>query len=117
MSIITFTSSGNGKRHRTPLPERPKRIKRITLEAFLRIKELLRGLKRPGVNRRYVYRKKPLKIYKRADAGIQGYKNTYEPSNINATRDSLFWSWRRVVEWEKYINDPLENKNGHKTMV
>jgi len=43
--------------------------------------------------------------------------HTYKPSKISDTRDSLFWSWRRVKEWEKYVNDPLENKKGHITMV
>jgi len=37
----------------------------------------------------------------------------YEPTRIQDTRDSLFWKWRRVTEWYRYISDPLENINGH----
>jgi hypothetical protein len=37
----------------------------------------------------------------------------YEPTNISNTRNSSFWQWRRVAEWYRYINDPIENKNGH----
>ena len=37
----------------------------------------------------------------------------YEPTRIQNTRDCLFWQWRRVTEWHRYINDPIENINGH----
>lgn len=37
----------------------------------------------------------------------------YEPSRIDNTRNGPFWQWRRVTEWYRYINDPIENINGH----
>jgi hypothetical protein len=100
---------GNGKRHCTPLPERPRKIKRITLEAFLGIKELLKKIKRPRVNKRQPYSKEAKLIYKIANEFRIYAAHTYKPSNIINTGDSLFFSWRRVKEWEKYINDPVEN--------
>lgn len=108
---------GNGKIHRTPLPERPRKIKRITSEAFLAIKLLLKEVKLPRVNKRRPYRKKPAVIYKITSKPESYHAHAYKPSKISDTRDSLFWSWRRVKEWEKYINDPLENKKGHITMI
>ena len=96
---------------------RPRKIKRITLEAFLRIKELLKKIKRPWVNKKWQHHKKPLKTYKRTNNNAQEYKRIYEPSEISDTYDSTFWGWRKVIAWEKYINDPLENKKGHKTMI
>jgi hypothetical protein len=96
---------------------RPRKIKRITLEAFLRLKELLKRFKQPQVNKIRQPRKKLPKIYKIATGDNYEYKRAFEPSKIANTRDSLFWSWRRVIAWDKYINDPLENKKGHKTMI
>ena len=84
---------------------------------FLKIKELLKRVKRPQVNKRRYFRKKPPKIYKTANTNTQEYKRAYEPSKIGNTRNSLFWRWYRVKEWEKYINDPLENKKRHKPMI
>jgi len=40
--------------------------------------------------------------------GAAYYRN-YTPTNIWHTRDSLFWKWRMVKEWDKYINDPMDN--------
>ncbi len=37
----------------------------------------------------------------------------YEPTNIQATRDSLFWGWRRVKEYYRDIID-LEEKGERK---
>jgi hypothetical protein len=37
----------------------------------------------------------------------------YQPSQIDNTRNSPFWQWRRVAEWYRYINDTVENINGH----
>ena len=43
----------------------------------------------------------------------QQYAYEYEPSNmINAYGVSL-WRWRRVNEWDRYINDPYEKIKGH----
>lgn len=99
---------GNGKRHRTPLPGKPRKIKRVKPELFLHIKELFKNIKRPRTKKKRHYRKKPVKAHKKPVITIPEYNNTYEPSKITDTRDSLFWSWRRVAEWEQYINDPLE---------
>jgi len=43
----------------------------------------------------------------------QKYTHEFEPGQIDNVYDSPPWKWRRVAEWERYINDPLENKNGH----
>ena len=37
------------------------------------------------------------------------YYRDYTPTNIWQTRESLFWQWRMVKEWDKYINDPMDN--------
>jgi len=42
-----------------------------------------------------------------------GYYRDYTPTNIWQTRDSLFWKWRMVKEWDKYINDPMDNGRYH----
>jgi len=42
-----------------------------------------------------------------------GHTGAYEPSNISSVYHSSFWQWRRVAEWYRYINDPMENKKGH----
>jgi len=117
LSSIFLKNSGNGKRHRIPLPVRPRKIKRITFEAFLDIKELLKKIKRPRAKIRRRYRKKPPVIYKITNDLAHYETRSYEPSKIGDTYNSRFWSWRRVIAWEKYINDPLEDKKGHKTMI
>jgi hypothetical protein len=88
---------------------RPRKIKRITSGAFLGIKELLKKIKRPRVKTKQCCRKKPPVIYKIANDLTSYEAHAYEPSNIGDTYDSMFWSWRRVIAWEKYINDPVEN--------
>jgi hypothetical protein len=39
--------------------------------------------------------------------GIHRYTPCYEATNISSTRDSLFWSWRRVAE---YYQDFLDEE-------
>ena len=34
---------------------------------------------------------------------IDNHTPCYEPTNIMATRDSEFWSWMRVKEYDRYI--------------
>ena len=109
MSIRSFFKDGNGKRHSTPSYSRPRKIKRITSETFLLIKGLLRKLKRPRVKTKQHCHKKTPVIYKTANDSKSYKAHAYEPSNISNAYDSDFWRWRRVAEWEKYINDPLEN--------
>lgn len=106
--VFFYLPAGNRKRDSNPLPKRPRKIKRVNSETFLRIKQLLENIVRPQVNKKQIYRIKPAKVYKESRAVQFESKDTFEPSNINNTRDSLFWRWRRVAEWEKYINDPLE---------
>jgi hypothetical protein len=38
------------------------------------------------------------------------YGLSYESTNIDATRDSLFWSWRRVGEYWRDFSDEEEGK-------
>ena len=115
---------GNGKRHSNPLPVRPRKIKRITSEAFLSIKELFGKFKPYFKTKRSMRIQTPRRCMRRrsvflrgGEARLKNHTHTYEPSNIDSTRNSLFWSWRRVVAWERYINDPLENNKRHKTMI
>jgi hypothetical protein len=106
---------GNRKIHGIPLPERPRKIKRITLEAFSGIKELVKRVKQPRVDKIRRRRKKAVKKHKITGCDEQGHKKSYEPDEfIGDTRESRLWSWRRVIAWERYINDPLENKKGHR---
>ena len=41
--------------------------------------------------------------------GIDNYALSYEPTNIVATRNCLFWSWRRVREYYRDFLVPEEN--------
>jgi len=43
----------------------------------------------------------------------QHYVYEYEPSNIINAYDSPLWQWRRVNEWHRYLNDPIEKIKGH----
>lgn len=38
-------------------------------------------------------------------AGIGSYTPGYEPTDISATRDSLFWRWRRVSEYYRDLSE------------
>ncbi len=108
--------NGNGKRHHTPTPEGLRKIKRISFKAFFDLKELFKNLKRRDVITPRHYSSKPKVILEKTTIAIQNYyTRAYEPSNIDNTRNSSFWQWRRVREWYRYINDPLENINGHMT--
>jgi len=39
--------------------------------------------------------------------------DAYEPSAAINIYTGSCRHWERVAEWDKYIHDPLENKNGH----
>jgi hypothetical protein len=124
LSIIFLSYSGNGKRHRTPTPSRLKKIKVVSFKAFLYLKGLLKDFRReaakPKKDSKFLSRRAPtindletriyLAPHKKNNNAIH---YDYEPSRINNTRDSSFWQWRRVKEWYRYINDPIENINGH----
>ena len=125
-----LTQPGNGKRHHTPTPLRLRKIKVVSLKVFFCLKELFKNFKRDVTKPQ----KLPNYLSPRAStindlkAGIHptrdivstkrtvapdNHKHTYEPTQIYNTRNSSFWQWRRVREWDKYINDPLENISGH----
>ena len=54
------------------------------------------------------------------DEGLGGgrgeYGLSYESTNIDATRDSLFWSWRRVGEYWRDISD-IEDHGSSREVV
>jgi len=50
------------------------------------------------------FRKGDLKV------GRDNYTLGYEPSNIGFTRDSLFWSWRRVKEYYQELREEEDVK-------
>ena len=104
---------GNGKIDRTPSPAGLRKIKRISFDAFLRLKELVNGIKVYNSITPKGNRKNLLLNYKEPVAAIKQCTHEYEPSSIINTRYSLLWQWRRVNEWYKYINDPYENIKGH----
>jgi hypothetical protein len=45
--------------------------------------------------------------------GRGNYTSCYEPTNILATRDSLFWSWRRVAEYYRDFQDMEDHAPQH----
>jgi len=125
LSIVLCEKNGNGNRHRTPFPGGLRKIKIISFKAFLDLKELFNNFKgreliflsnraplikdlRPRIHLPWpVVNEKQIKHDNAAQAYI------YEPSKISSAYNSLFWQWRRVAEWHRYINDPYENINGH----
>jgi hypothetical protein len=113
LSIHFYNENGNGKRHRTPYPAGLRKIKRISLNTFLRLKELFNSVKvynsiTPRGNRK----KSNLRRRNLSVTVQQHYVYEYEPSNIINAYGSSIWRWRRVYEWYNYINDPIENIKG-----
>ena len=110
--------TGNGKIDRPPSPVGLRKIKIVSRKVFLSLKELVDNRSwffksiTPRGNRKksYTFRKEPETI-ERQEA------HEYEPSDIDTAYDSMFWRWRRVREWHRYIDDTIENIKGHKTMV
>jgi len=100
-----------------------RKIKRISFKAFLYLKGLFKDFRREtpkiqfGSN--FLSRRAPTINDLEPKIHVAYKKNgtiiyyDYEPSRIQNTRDSLFWQWRRVREWYRYINDPVENISGH----
>lgn len=108
---------GNGKKHRTPAPKGLRKIKRITFEAFLYLKGLFKDFRRETPKVEYGSNFLDHRAHRINDLEAKAYltprkKNDtaiyydYEPSRIENTRNSLFWQWRRVSEWYRYINNP-----------
>jgi hypothetical protein len=100
---------GNGKRHRTPSPVALRKIKRVSLKVFLGLKELVNNVKEitPRGNR-----KKSKPSFKERITVMPDYVYEYEPSNAINVVDSSPWRWRRVNEWHRYINDPVNKIKG-----
>jgi len=114
LSSTNYMIIGNGKIDHTPHPVGLRKIKRVSLEVFLRLKAFVNSLKvfdqiTPRGDRK-------ISILKRAKSVIakQNCIYEYEPSNAIYVQDSPLWQWRRVAQWDRYIKDPYENiKNGH----
>jgi hypothetical protein len=122
LSTPFFQDPGNGNRHRTPLPKKLRKIKRISFKAFLYLKGLLKDFRRtaPSSGIRPKNLRRNASRIDDLDAGIyptrpENSQMTIaddEPTPIHNTRHSRFWQWRRVAEWERYLNDPLEKTKG-----
>jgi hypothetical protein len=112
--MIIPTENGNGKIDRTPTPQGLRKIKRVSLEVFLRLKAFINSL---NVFDQITSRgDRKISILKRAKPVIatQNCTYDYEPSNAIYVQDSPLWQWRRVAQWHRYINDPYDNiKSGH----
>ena len=110
MSNIKKLAPGNGKTHHTPSPQGIRKIKRVSLEVFLKLKELVDKVRAitPRGNR-----KKSILPLKEPDIAVRHYAHEYEPSNATYVNSSPLWQWRRVADWQRYINDPIEKTNGH----
>ena len=104
---------GNGKGHRTPTPQGLRKIKRISSEVFLSLKELVNSIKACNSITPRGYRKKSKSLYNNQTFIVQHNVCGYVPTNIINVRKSSPWQWRRVNEWDRYINDPYENIKGH----
>ncbi len=104
---------GNGNRHRTPSPVGLRKIKRVSLELFLSLRALVNSFKVSDLITPRGYQKKSKSPRKTPDIAVRHYAHEYEPSNAINVRDSSPWKWRRVNEWDKYINDPVNKLNGH----
>jgi hypothetical protein len=114
MSNYIIIIVGNGKRHRTPSPVGLRKIKRVSFNAFLRLKELFNSVKVYDSITPRGYRKKSILRHKNPGMTIQQhYVYEYEPSNMINAYDSSLWQWRRVDEWHRYLNDPVEKIKGH----
>jgi len=100
---------GNGKTHRTPSPVGLQKIKIVSLELFLRLKELVNSIKVNDPITPRGNRKKSKLSRKTPDIVIRHYAHEYEPSKAINVRDSSPWQWRRVAQWDRDLNDPFEN--------
>ena len=113
MSSKICPKIGNGKIDRTPTPRGLRKIKRISFEVFLSLKELVNSVKVYDSITPRGYREKSTLSRKEPKIIIQNHAHEYKPSNMINVYDSPLWRWRRVNEWHRYINDTIENINGH----
>ena len=60
------------------------------------------------------YQKKS-KVLKSAitDVVIDTRPDEYRPGKITSVLHSQLWQWRRVNEWDEYINDSVNKLSGH----
>ncbi len=65
-------------------------------------------MERPRIKTKPSYPEEPVKIYETTKVIAPNQMPAYEPSKIGDTYDSTFWQWRRVIAWERYLNDPLD---------
>ena len=105
---------GNGKIDHTPSPVGLRKIKRISFEVFLSLKELLNNFKPRLEKKLQRCRKHRIAIHE-LEPVEPACEQSYEPTNMAHAYESLFWQWRRVAEWHRYINDPYENIKGNMT--
>ena len=114
-----WKNSGNGKIDRTPHPLGLRKIKIVSVKVFESLKELVSNGNKlfksitPRGNREksQVLCKEPVFI-ERQEA------HEYEPSPIDTAYEGLRWRWRRVTEWHRYIDDPIEKYKGtHDNLV
>jgi hypothetical protein len=87
-----------------------RKIKRVSLEVFLGLKELVNIVKEitPRGNR-----KKSKPSFIECVTVMPDYVYEYEPSNAIHVVDSPPWRWRRVNEWHRYLDDPADKIKGH----
>jgi len=106
-----------------------RKIKRISFKTFFVLKELFKNFKRDAIKTQKLsnhlgHRAVRINVLKtgihpkrtvtpKKNYSADDHRLIYEPTQIYNTRNSSFWQWRRVREWDKYINDPLENISGH----
>ena len=116
LTLTTFFV-GNGKIDHTPTPVELRKIKRISFEVFLSLKELLNNF-RPRFEKKTQHRDKRQIVTHKPETLECPHEQSYEPTNMAHAYDSLFWQWRRVAEWYRYINDPYENiKRTHDNLI
>ena len=116
-SIADPAPCGNGKIDHTPSPVGLRKIKRISFEVFLELKELLNNFKPRFEKKIQSCRKRRAAAYE-PEPDQPAYEQSYEPTNMGDAYDSLFWQWRRVTQWHYYINDPCENiKRTHDNLI
>jgi hypothetical protein len=117
---------GNGKIDRTPSPVDLRKIKRIGFKVFFYLKELFENFRArdlkfscargPRLNVLRTRRHTPwLHLNTKQVDAHKNINSAYEPTDMARAYDSALWQWRRVAEWYRYINDPMENIKGHMT--
>ncbi|MDO8602455.1 MAG: hypothetical protein Q7O04_01215, partial [Candidatus Omnitrophota bacterium] len=91
MSSKNFLKNGNGKIDRTPTPQGIRKIKRVSFEAFLRLKKLVKVFKIYDSIVHKRYRKKSTLPHKKPKIVVQNHARGYEPSKISNVYNSPLW--------------------------